>query len=130
MGWRGVRSGGVGTVQKSTRRPRRGFLADPGSLHTLEARRLLAVTTFTVTNTDDSGPGSLRQAMDDANAHPNGDTFTNTLTDGDVDSAANGHADRAAAECGNGRAADCNPKPFAPFARSASPCNSRSSRAN
>jgi hypothetical protein len=28
--------------------------------------------TFTVTNTSDSGPGSLRQAILDANAHPNG----------------------------------------------------------
>ncbi|MFZ1220896.1 MAG: hypothetical protein WAO00_16495 [Chthoniobacterales bacterium] len=28
--------------------------------------------TFVVTNTNDSGPGSLRQAITDANAHPNG----------------------------------------------------------
>ncbi|MBI5957473.1 MAG: hypothetical protein HY866_01970, partial [Chloroflexi bacterium] len=32
-------------------------------------------TTFIVTNTDDSGPGSLRQAILDANAHPGADTI-------------------------------------------------------
>src|SRR5581483_5295016 len=31
-------------------------------------------STFTVTNTADSGPGSLRQAILDANAHPGADT--------------------------------------------------------
>ncbi len=35
----------------------------------------LAAATFTVTNTDDSGPGSLRQAIDDANATPGADTI-------------------------------------------------------
>ena len=34
-----------------------------------------AATTFTVTNTDDSGPGSLRQAILDANATPGFDTI-------------------------------------------------------
>jgi len=33
----------------------------------------LVAATFTVTNTDDSGAGSLRQAMDDANATPGPD---------------------------------------------------------
>jgi len=32
-----------------------------------------AATTFTVTNTNDSGPGSLRQAILDANANPDED---------------------------------------------------------
>ncbi|MGE3820294.1 MAG: LEPR-XLL domain-containing protein, partial [Isosphaeraceae bacterium] len=36
-------------------------------LEQLEPRVVLS--TFTVTNTDDSGPGSLRQAMLDANAN-------------------------------------------------------------
>jgi hypothetical protein len=36
----------------------------------LESRELLSV--FTVTNTNDSGAGSLRQAIVDANAHANG----------------------------------------------------------
>ena len=39
----------------------------------LEERRLLA--TFTVTNTQDSGAGSLRQAIVDANASPDGGTI-------------------------------------------------------
>ena len=34
-----------------------------------------AAATFTVTNTDDSGPGSLRQAVLDANAAPSADTI-------------------------------------------------------
>ena len=34
-----------------------------------------AGTTFTVTNTNDSGAGSLRQAILDANANPGGDTI-------------------------------------------------------
>src|SRR5215471_10788068 len=38
------------------------------------ASRLLA-DTFTVTNTNDSGPGSLRQAILDANANPGTDTI-------------------------------------------------------
>lgn len=32
----------------------------------------VSAETFVVTNTNDSGPGSLRQAITDANAHPNG----------------------------------------------------------
>src|SRR5262245_8370045 len=35
----------------------------------------LAAATFTVTNTDDTGPGSLRQAIDDANAAAGADTI-------------------------------------------------------
>src|SRR6476659_6891141 len=38
-------------------------------LESLESRDLLA--TFTVTSVADSGPGTLRQAILDANAHPN-----------------------------------------------------------
>ncbi|MBI2479638.1 MAG: putative Ig domain-containing protein [Planctomycetia bacterium] len=41
----------------------------PLLLESLEDRRLLA--TFTVTNTGDAGPGSLRQAIMDANSMPN-----------------------------------------------------------
>jgi hypothetical protein len=37
--------------------------------------RVYAASTFTVTNTNDSGPGSLRQAMLDANANPGTDTI-------------------------------------------------------
>src|SRR4051812_15116600 len=40
----------------------------------LEARQLLA--TFVVANTDDSGPGSLRQAILDANGAPGPDAIT------------------------------------------------------
>ncbi len=35
----------------------------------------LAAATFTVTNTNDSGPGSLRQAIVDANANAGADTI-------------------------------------------------------
>ncbi len=35
----------------------------------------LTAATFTVTNTNDTGPGSLRQAIDDANANPGLDTI-------------------------------------------------------
>src|SRR5262245_51677513 len=40
----------------------------------LVALRLTAAT-FTVTNTNDTGAGSLRQAIDDANATPGADTI-------------------------------------------------------
>ncbi len=49
----------------SQRRRRRLFC------ETLEERRLLAVNVFTVENLDDSGDGSLRQAIIDANTTPN-----------------------------------------------------------
>src|SRR5216117_3333494 len=41
----------------------------------LQAQSLFAAT-FTVTNTSDSGAGSLRQAILDANANPGADTIT------------------------------------------------------
>jgi len=41
----------------------------------LAAGRLLEAATFTVTNTSDGGPGSLRQAILDANANPGLDTI-------------------------------------------------------
>ncbi len=44
-------------------------------LSTLLAATPLAAATFTVTNTDDSGPGSLRQAILDANASGEVDTI-------------------------------------------------------
>jgi hypothetical protein len=43
------------------------------ALEVLEERTLLS--TFTVLNTNDSGPGSLRQAMLDANSNPGPDTI-------------------------------------------------------
>ena len=42
----------------------------------LEARQLLAANVFTVENLDDSGPGSLRQAVIDANKPAAGVTAT------------------------------------------------------
>jgi hypothetical protein len=43
---------------------------------------VLTTTTFTVANTDDSGPGSLRQAILDANANPGTDTITFSIGSG------------------------------------------------
>ena len=40
------------------------------------APRARAAASFAVTNTNDSGPGSLRQAITDANANPGADTIT------------------------------------------------------
>jgi polyvinyl alcohol dehydrogenase (cytochrome) len=51
-------------------RPKRSFLP---RLETLEDRTLLS--TFTVMNLNDSGPGSLRQAIMDANANPGADSI-------------------------------------------------------
>ncbi len=50
-------------------------------LESLEGRRLLAAAIFEVSNLDDSGPGSLRAAIADANANPGDDTirFDNSL---------------------------------------------------
>lgn len=89
-GWRGNRGGVPWKAARSrtTRRLR---------LEPLEDRRLLAV--FTITNLDDGPvnaphdlPGSLRQAIYDANANPGADqivwqdglTGTITLTDGEL----------------------------------------------
>ena len=44
------------------------------AIERLEFRRLLS--TYLVSNTSDSGPGSLRQAIDQANANPGPDTIT------------------------------------------------------
>lgn len=51
-----------------------GFLAVLGPLAAASA------TTFTVTNTSASGPGSLKQAILDANAHPGLDTVAFNIT--------------------------------------------------
>ncbi|HQU82429.1 MAG TPA: hypothetical protein PKY59_04865, partial [Pyrinomonadaceae bacterium] len=47
-----------------------GFL-----MMTLAAQTRISAATFTVTNTADSGAGSLRQAVADANATPAADTI-------------------------------------------------------
>lgn len=43
------------------------------NLHVQEAKVTAVPATFTVTHTGDRGPGSLRQAIEDANAHPGND---------------------------------------------------------
>jgi len=50
----------------------------------LEARPAYASTTFTVTNTNDSGPGSLRQAILDANDTSGADVIEFDIPGGDV----------------------------------------------
>lgn len=45
------------------------------ALFLLLSSRALAAATFTVSNTNDAGPGSLRQAILDANANPGEDTI-------------------------------------------------------
>ncbi|MEW4566741.1 hypothetical protein AB1L88_02625 [Tautonia sp. JC769] len=55
-----------------TRRPRRSRRRRPAAAFDhLEPRRLLA--TLTVSNTDDDGPGSLREALEQANTSPGAD---------------------------------------------------------
>ena len=55
----------------SRRKSRRSQRTRPPRLESLESRTVLS--TFTVLNTDDSGPGSLRQAIEDANTEPGAD---------------------------------------------------------
>src|SRR5574338_121214 len=43
------------------------------------AANVVGAATFTVTNTNDSGVGSLRQALTDANASPGADTIQFTI---------------------------------------------------
>src|SRR3954449_12955612 len=65
--WLPPRSGRRGLPQGRARASRARRTLAPWSGEPLEARTLL--TTFTVSNTNDSGAGSLRQAILDANAH-------------------------------------------------------------
>ncbi len=51
---------------------------------TLASALPLAAATYTVTNTDDSGPGSLRQAILDANANPGADVIDATGVSGTI----------------------------------------------
>src|SRR5690348_14486231 len=58
--------------RRAGRAPRPGARFRPG-VEALEGR--LTPSAFAVTTTDDGGPGSLRQAILDANAHPGADTI-------------------------------------------------------
>ncbi|HEV3203745.1 MAG TPA: right-handed parallel beta-helix repeat-containing protein, partial [Gemmataceae bacterium] len=66
--------------RRSQRFPR--ILLFQPRLEILEERRLMAI--FVVTNTDDSGAGSLRQAILDANANPGTDTIAFNIGGGGV----------------------------------------------
>jgi hypothetical protein len=50
------------------------------TLVTLHPWQIAQANTYIVSNTIDSGPGSLRQAIVDANNHPGADTITFTAT--------------------------------------------------
>src|SRR4051812_36525628 len=67
------------------RRPARGARRKPFPLHVEAIERRLPPATFVVTSTGDSGPGTLRQAILDANAAaaPN-DTIDFTIGPGGV----------------------------------------------
>ena len=58
-------------------------------LETLEGRTLLS--TYTVTNTSDSGAGSLRQAILDANNHGGSDTIAFAIGSGAQTISSNSH---------------------------------------
>lgn len=65
--------------------PLRGFRLRPAVVMAIAALALVVVSqgqsaTFEVTNTNDSGPGSLRQAVADANVAPGADTITFAVT--------------------------------------------------
>src|SRR6516162_5444050 len=69
---------------KFQKRRRRRFPAYRPQLERVEDRVL--PSTFMVTNTNDSGEGSLRQAILDANAHPGLDTIAFHIGKGGVQS--------------------------------------------
>src|SRR3954470_1837899 len=58
------------------------ILPSAASCERLESRRLLS--TYPVTTTADTGPGSLRQAILDANANPGPDDITFAIGSGPV----------------------------------------------
>ena len=60
------------STNKAARRKRPSLRPD---FELLEDRRLLAPLNFLVTNNADSGPGSLRQAILDANNNPGADSI-------------------------------------------------------
>ncbi len=73
-------------LQRPSRRTGQRHVTRP-LVERMESRRLLA--TFSVTNTDDSGPGTLREAILQANAQPGADSIvfqvpTSTASDFDV----------------------------------------------
>src|SRR5688572_8562574 len=68
-------------ARRRTRRPATPVFSR-NRIELLEARRLLSG--FEVTSTDDSGAGSLRQAILDANASPGADTISFNLAASDA----------------------------------------------
>jgi titin len=74
VNWLSLRSNPFSSRRNAKPQPRRYR----PSVEPLERRELLSV--FAVTSNADSGPGTLRQAILDANAHPGSDTITFDLT--------------------------------------------------
>src|SRR5262245_63890219 len=66
------------TTSTSPRRPQRARLA----VEALEGREMPSATTFWVTNTNDGGAGSLRDAITRANANPGADTIKFSIGSG------------------------------------------------
>jgi hypothetical protein len=75
------RSVSEGSIQVGNSRLARSRFFRP-QIDVLEDRLLLSI--FTVTNTSDSGPGSLRQAILDANGNPGTDTIAFNIGGGGV----------------------------------------------
>jgi titin len=75
MNWNTFLRGGLARIARRSAREGRRFFRP--AVQPLESRELLSV--FTVINTNDAGPGSLRQAILDANANVGPDTIEFTI---------------------------------------------------
>jgi len=73
--WRGLLQSRLHRMRRRQRRSTDKLQKPSRRLFEQLEDRLLLTAVHTVTNTDDSGPGSLRQTILDANANPGADTI-------------------------------------------------------